>query len=360
MLQFELLGLFPVAYAVVDMENDDNWHWFLCELKNVIENDRDVVFVSDRNHDLLKSLPMVFSGASRYYCLQHLKINLRDMLSKSQYTGASREHILWLFKRCARAPTEVDFCKIMKELKEKGGVIVDEFLQEFPVENWSNVYGKGCRYAEMSSKAFGSFNNWILDARSLPIVKMIDSIRMNMMEWFYERRTDATKWDTFLCPTIMKKLNKRAQEGLSWVVIQSDEGDFDVLSDPSVKVNIERHTCSCCLWQVEGFPCAHGVAVICRSGLKFDEYVDPYFHTSTYAKIYEELIYPIPTMTMPIYATSENENDEKILPPEAKRQPGRPKKKKILSRGEQVATIRCGRCGKMGNHNKKTCKDNID
>ncbi|KAL7161729.1 hypothetical protein ACSBR2_042241 [Camellia fascicularis] len=45
-----------------------------------------------------------------------------------------------------------------------------------------------------------------------------------------------------------------------------------------------------------------------------------------------------------------------IKPPITKKQPKRNKKKSIPSRGENVKQIKCGRCMKYGNHNKKTCK----
>ncbi|KAL7255176.1 hypothetical protein ACSBR1_009355 [Camellia fascicularis] len=43
-------------------------------------------------------------------------------------------------------------------------------------------------------------------------------------------------------------------------------------------------------------------------------------------------------------------------PPITKKQPRQNKKKRIPSRGENVKQIKCRRCLKYGNHNKKTCK----
>ncbi|KAL7226064.1 hypothetical protein ACSBR1_021239 [Camellia fascicularis] len=48
-----------------------------------------------------------------------------------------------------------------------------------------------------------------------------------------------------------------------------------------------------------------------------------------------------------------------IKPPIMKKQLGRNKKKMIPSRGENVKQIKCVRCLKYGNHNKKTCKATI-
>ncbi|XP_028110616.1 uncharacterized protein LOC114309115 [Camellia sinensis] len=46
-----------------------------------------------------------------------------------------------------------------------------------------------------------------------------------------------------------------------------------------------------------------------------------------------------------------------VLPPLSRKQPGRPNKKMIRSNSEKVRQIICGRCGKVGNHNKKLCKE---
>ncbi|KAI8537027.1 hypothetical protein RHMOL_Rhmol10G0303000 [Rhododendron molle] len=50
-------------------------------------------------------------------------------------------------------------------------------------------------------------------------------------------------------------------------------------------------------------------------------------------------------------------DEDFLLLPLCKKPPGRPKNKRIPSRGENVTFIRCGRCGKMGKHNCQTCKD---
>ncbi|KAL7162546.1 hypothetical protein ACSBR2_042941 [Camellia fascicularis] len=45
-----------------------------------------------------------------------------------------------------------------------------------------------------------------------------------------------------------------------------------------------------------------------------------------------------------------------IKPPVTKKQLGWDKKKMIPSRGKNVKQIKCGKCMKYGNHNKKMCK----
>ncbi|RXI02278.1 hypothetical protein DVH24_026808 [Malus domestica] len=44
-----------------------------------------------------------------------------------------------------------------------------------------------------------------------------------------------------------------------------------------------------------------------------------------------------------------------IKPPMARKQPRRLKVKRIKSNGEESRPMKCGRCKKLGHHNKNTC-----
>ena len=59
--------LFPLAHAVVDAENDDNWLWFLLLLRNVVQSyalqsmiDKTLVLLSDRQKGLVEGVDGVF------------------------------------------------------------------------------------------------------------------------------------------------------------------------------------------------------------------------------------------------------------------------------------------------------------
>ncbi|KAL2526972.1 SWIM-type domain-containing protein [Abeliophyllum distichum] len=216
-------GLHLLAYAVVDSENYDNWLWFLEHLRSIVQSTRELTFVSDQNVGLMEALPKAFPTSNHFFCLQHLKGNLRDKVSGGGFSNNYRERMVWLFQEYAHSPTIALF-------------------------------------------------------------------------------------------------NQKLE------------------------------------WQLNGFPCVHAVAAINRSGRCIDEFVDYYFHVAAFGKSYEEAIHPIPTSTRLEYENSANFD---ILPPPTKRQPGRPKKRQIRSRGEQVRMIRCRKCEKLDNHNKKSCKETL-
>ncbi|KAL7238047.1 hypothetical protein ACSBR2_004195 [Camellia fascicularis] len=142
-------------------------------------------------------------------------------------------------------------------------------------------------------------------------------------------------------------------KGRSWNVSQANDDVYEVHSFPSVTVDLAWCTCLCFQWQLNRFPCVHAMVVVCKSGRDLNEMVELYFHVSEYHSTYALTIYPIPTMDQPPF----NLDNYLIKPPAVKRPPGRLKKKWKLSKGEHVQQIRCGRCGHMGNHNRKTCNE---
>uniref|UniRef100_A0A9I9EJ81 Protein FAR-RED ELONGATED HYPOCOTYL 3-like n=1 Tax=Cucumis melo TaxID=3656 RepID=A0A9I9EJ81_CUCME len=64
--------IFPLAFCVVDSENDSSWTWFCNQLKRIIGERNDVVIVSDRHRSICKAIKVVFSNILHCICLVHL------------------------------------------------------------------------------------------------------------------------------------------------------------------------------------------------------------------------------------------------------------------------------------------------
>ncbi|CAN1281750.1 hypothetical protein LINPERPRIM_LOCUS17838 [Linum perenne] len=73
-------GIFPIAYAMVGVENGDNWQWFLrylCRDLGIDENTSgDWTFMSDKQKGLLNALTIVAPYAEHRCCVRHLWTNL--------------------------------------------------------------------------------------------------------------------------------------------------------------------------------------------------------------------------------------------------------------------------------------------
>ncbi|KAG5565716.1 hypothetical protein RHGRI_001586 [Rhododendron griersonianum] len=234
------------------------------------------------------------------------------------------------------------------------GAVV-HFLSELPNERWAKVFFPGQRYGAMSSSLAECFNSWILKERELPVLDMVDRIRKKMMKLMCLRRERASKWEQVICPYGESRLENLYDLVKTWKVIPSSADIFEVDTDPSVCVDIGRRTCSCCWWQLNGFPCCHAVYAIKYSGKDLNLYVERYFHVESYRQVYSKPIYPVASLLKGDVVDC----GTSILPPLSKKPPGRLKKKRIRSNGEKVREMKCGRCGKMGNHNKLTCKEDL-
>ncbi|KAG6773032.1 hypothetical protein POTOM_020284 [Populus tomentosa] len=79
-------SVFPVAFAVVDAESNDNWHWFLLQLKTALSTSCPITFVADKQRGLKESIAEIFKGA-RY---NYMTSNFGEMF----YTWVSDAHEL--------------------------------------------------------------------------------------------------------------------------------------------------------------------------------------------------------------------------------------------------------------------------
>ncbi|KAL7213210.1 hypothetical protein ACSBR2_015836 [Camellia fascicularis] len=168
----------------------------------------------------------------------------------------------------------------------------------------------------MCSNAAESFNSWVREAFNLPIIRMVDSIRAKLMRQMVKHRLAAQTWTGTICPKMESRLEKAFNEGRSWKVSQSNANVYEVHSFPSLN----------------GFPCAHAMVAIWKSGRDLNTLVELYFHVGEYRSTYAANISPMPTVEQLPF----NLHDYIIYPPAVKRPLGRPKKKRILSKEELV------------------------
>ncbi|XP_028087144.1 uncharacterized protein LOC114287891 [Camellia sinensis] len=299
--------------------------WFLSQLLKVVGSGRRLTFVSDRQHGLLDALSVVFPNAHHAYCLNHLKKNLVDKL-----VGFRTNYKLCLMKilvKCAYALTVASFQHYMEKLRRIArNDRVDSMLDSLQNDKWANAFFREKRYGEMSSNAAESYNNWIGGARELSITCMVDMIRVQIMTQLSDRRAESRRWTMKLCPVMEKKLVDSLELAKSWDVI--------VASDTVLE------TCSCHEWQLNGFPCCHDVHALRSSGRDVYGFIDPFFHIDCFRESYKESVYPVPSSERFYF---DGASSSVIKPPITKKQPGRNKKKRIPSRGENVKQIKCGR-----------------
>lgn len=96
------------------------------QFSKIIDTSLVYIFILDYNNGLLKSVPNIFPDSHYGYCLQHLKCNLRDKLSRMH--SKVKEKIIEIFVLCAYESNEETVNKRMAWLLVEGGQRVHEFL----------------------------------------------------------------------------------------------------------------------------------------------------------------------------------------------------------------------------------------
>lgn len=224
-----------------------------------------------------------------------------------------------------------------------------EAIMKTDPRHWSRAWFKlGSNCDSVDNNMCESFNKWIVEARFLPIISMLEAIRRKVEKWIGP-----------ICPNILKKLNAYVTESGFCHAISNGNDKFEVKHhEQRFTVNLQSRTCSCRYWQLAGLPCCHAIACIHYKTNSLDEYIASCYSVKAFMSTYEHCLEPVEG----IHSWPVSKRPKPAAPPYVK-MPGRPKKerrrepheKPKATRVSKVGTIiRCRRCKGIG-HNKTTC-----
>jgi hypothetical protein len=338
---------FPVAFAVVNAENDENWTWFLQNLKIGLlqeQGPRELTFLSDRQKGIVDGVSTVFGSAYHGFCMRHLVDNF-----KKTFKNPILITHLWQAAYASNAAKfEAQMLKIAETSPE-----AEKWLRDTNATYWANAHFPGQRYGHYTSNIAESVNSWILEAREKPVLHMMETIRRQLMKWFVERN-DKGKKPGILVSFADKEVTKAMQYARHYQILPATDTEFECISENTTNiVKLQERTCTCRNWQQKGIPCAHASSAILFKGEHVHYYVQEYFKLEAYRQCYGNPIHPVPDKSL------WNENDEiGLLPPNTRRPPGRPKKRRIRTEdiGRVKRIFKCSRCGGTG-HSRITCRE---
>ncbi|GMJ11148.1 MUSTANG 7 [Hibiscus trionum] len=292
-------SVFPVAFAVVDAETNDNWHWFLLQLKPAVSKSSPLTFIADRQKGLQESISEIFKGSYHGYCLRYIAEQLvRDL--KGQFSQEVKRIMIEDLYRAAFAPKLEEFHTSVESIKRISLDAYTWIMQSEP-QNWANSFFQGDRYNHLTSNFGELFYNWAADAHELPITQMVDVIRGNIMELIYARRAASDQWLTRLTPSMEEKLENESLKVCSLQVLPTTGSIFEVQGESTEVVDMDRGwDCSCKGWQLTGLPCCHAIAVINCIGRNPYDYCSKYFTTESYRLTYAKSVQPILDVDRPV------------------------------------------------------------
>ncbi|CAN6439453.1 unnamed protein product [Victoria cruziana] len=350
-------ALFPLAFGVVDEENDESWMWFLSELHNLLEMNTEnmprLTILSDRQKGIVDGVEANFPTAFHGFCMRHLSESFRK-----EFNNPMLVNLLW---EAAYALTVIEFEAKILEIEEMSQDAA-YWIRRVPPRLWATAYFEGTRFGHLTANIVESLNTWMLEASALPIVQMMESIRRQLMTWFNERRETSMQWNSILVPSAERRVADAIDQARNYQVLRANEAEFEVISHEGTNiVDIRNRCCLCRGWQLYGLPCSHAVAALISCRQNVNRFTESCFTVTNYRKTYSQTIHPVPDKTLwkELSENAQNGLDKVeivISPPKSLRPPGRPRKKRVRAedRGRVKRVVHCSRCNQTG-HFRTTC-----
>ncbi|XP_062103698.1 uncharacterized protein LOC133814801 [Humulus lupulus] len=338
--------IYPIAFSVVDSENNDTWLYFLLRLKEAIGEVENLVFVSDRHTSIASALTKNFPEAHHGACIHHVSINIRVKFKT--------DHCHEEFFLAAKAYRKREFLCHFEKIKFKDLAIAQYLENQAGFEKWARSFFPGHRYNLMTTGIAESWNNVIGEALGWPITCLMEFMRHTLQKWFFECRT-ATSVDTGpLATEVEADLRKLADKSTTSFPFLSSQCEITILDgDLDGDVDLRRKKCSGRRFDLTGLPCEHALAGARDRGICPYSLCSRFFIVEAWLSSYGGYVYTLGNEES--WVIPNDIGSMMIAPPLVKQKAGRPKKKRRLSKGEKNSKqCRCSRCGVLG-HNRVTC-----
>jgi hypothetical protein len=145
-----------------------------------------------------------------------------------------------------------------------------------------------------------TFNSWIREEKSIPIVELMDKIRQLIMDRFCTRRQLMEKLSRFkILPSVIKDLHNKSRN-LRYNIRRSGPMVEEVGVNKDLVpwrfiVDLDKKECTCRGWQLTGLPCVHAIAFIGTKRVDLEDYVVHYYSVEKLKAAYASVVPPMPS-----------------------------------------------------------------
>ncbi|XP_070034524.1 uncharacterized protein [Nicotiana tomentosiformis] len=164
-----------------------------------------------------------------------------------------------------------------------------DYLMEEPPERWARSCSPRRRYDMLTTNIVESMNSVLLEARELPILRMMDFIQVFPVDSWRSRVE---------------------KEGITFLV------------------DLNKRTCDYFQFQFDELPCIHAIAAIEKRNIKKSNFCSDWYLKESWLKTYERQIHPVGHTDS--WIVPESVKSQIIKPPDFKVPPGRRQKKRFI------------------------------
>ncbi|XP_070014038.1 uncharacterized protein [Nicotiana sylvestris] len=183
------------------------------------------------------AITKVYTESHHRICIYHLEQNLKRRKVKSE--------VIKLFQSVSRVYRRKEFDLYMLDIAKVDKKTYD-YLMEEPPERWARSYSTRRRYDMLTTTIVESMNSVLLEARELPILRMMDFIQVKLKLWFYERINEAEGTFYDVSCWAEEELKKKIDLAFTLNVFPVDSWRSRVEEEGiTFFVDLNKRTCDC-------------------------------------------------------------------------------------------------------------------
>ncbi|KAL5549173.1 hypothetical protein UlMin_004404 [Ulmus minor] len=244
---------YPIAWGIVDSENEDSWTWFLRRLREVIGDTDKLVFISDRAQSIKKAISIVYDRAQHGARAWHVAQNV-----KSKFRCGDMMGTYW---KAVDVYTVEEFGGYMSEISQRYPRVAEYLEREVGFEKWSRCHFSGMRYNITTTNMVESLNSMLLEAKEYLYIALINVIQEKMSKWWNMRREMSMSLTSPLTPKREDEIRPRFTESNSLLTQKLNPVTFHV-KGPEVEAVVDTHkmSCTCRAFDIDILPYVHAIA----------------------------------------------------------------------------------------------------
>ncbi|RYQ80103.1 hypothetical protein Ahy_Scaffold1g106732 isoform J [Arachis hypogaea] len=351
-------NIVPIAFALVEGETADVWHFFLRNLREYVVRKDGVGMISDR-HESIRAAVNRSGGdwqpprAWWMFCIRHIGSNFLRAFKVP--------HLQKLVVNIGYSRTVEEYNTNYKRLEERGEAYA-RWCDAIGLRHWVLAFDEGHRWGHMTTNLVECINSVLKGARNLSVLALVRATYYRLNELFtrksaesHERKRAGFTFSAFA----QQRIEASMQQAGNIVVHRFDRRNevFEVRETTTEKVlvvDLARRTCDCGHFQVERIPCRHVIACCANQRLDWQLYVHDVYKMTEVRKVYRFEFTPLgDPESWPAY-----EGPTLVANPAQRRtSKGRPKLTRYLNemdsrdmRGPRI----CRLCGAQG-HSRSKC-----
>ncbi|XP_015954106.1 uncharacterized protein LOC107478480 [Arachis duranensis] len=288
-------NIVPIAFAIVEGETSDAWHFFLSNLRQHVVTRDGVGLISDR-HESINAAVERSNGAFHMFCIRHIESNFLRKF-KAPYLQK-------LVVNIGYSRTVGEYKVRYQWLRDRGEAYTN-WLNRIPREQYALAFDGEYRWGHMTTNLVECINSVLKGARNLSITALVKATFYRLNELFTCKRAEAEariNAGHVFSDIVTSKLhaNQLASGNIQVSCFDRQNQVFEVREMPSgleFAVDLCSLRCDCGEFQVDRIPCRHVFACCANQRLDWRLYVHDVYKMEQVRWVYRARIRPPGNLT---------------------------------------------------------------